>query len=279
MRLASAAGRLVLDVAGTAVDVERASDGRFSADPQAVYERWDEFREWAATVDARGTDPFGSGPRDAPVPRPRQVFGVAVNYAAHAVESKMDLPPVPLTFTKFPSCIIGPDDDVELPNDTIDWEVELVVVIGRRAERVSEEDGWDHVAGLTIGQDLSDRTLQFLGDKPQFSLGKSFPGAGPTGPEVVTPDEFADRDDIALQTVVNGELMQDGRTSKLVFGVPALVARLSALVTLLPGDLIFTGTPSGVGFARTPPVFLKPGDELVSRIEGIGELRTTMAKG
>jgi 2-keto-4-pentenoate hydratase/2-oxohepta-3-ene-1,7-dioic acid hydratase in catechol pathway len=145
--------------------------------------------------------------------------------------------------------------------------------MGRRAFRVSAADAWDHVAGLTVGQDISERTLQSAGPSPQFSLAKSLPGFGPTGPWLVTPDEFANPDDLELGCAVNGNEMQKGRTGDLIFSVPAMIAALSQRLPLLPGDVLFTGTPSGVGLGRTPPVWLAAGDELVSYIAGIGELR------
>ena len=177
-------------------------------------------------------------------------------------------------FTKWPSCITGPVTKVELPDGgSTDWEVELVAVIGRRAFRISADQAWDHVAGLTVGQDISERQLQGAGPSPQFSLAKSLPGFGPTGPWLVTPDEFDNPDDLELGCSVNGNQMQKGRTSDLIFSVPAMLAALSRRLPLLPGDILFTGTPSGVGMGRTPRVFLAPGDELVSYIAGIGELR------
>jgi 2,4-didehydro-3-deoxy-L-rhamnonate hydrolase len=178
-------------------------------------------------------------------------------------------------FTKFPSCITGGHGEIQLPpGGHTDWEVELVAVIGRRAFRISAADAWDHVAGLTVGQDISERVLQAAGPSPQFSLAKSLPGFGPTGPWLVTPDELADPDDLEISCYLNGELVQHSRTRHLIFGVPALIAYLSARLRLLPGDVLFTGTPAGVGFSRDPAVYLKPGDELVSRIEGLGELVT-----
>jgi 2-keto-4-pentenoate hydratase/2-oxohepta-3-ene-1,7-dioic acid hydratase in catechol pathway len=161
-----------------------------------------------------------------------------------------------------------------LPSEFVDWEVELVLVIGHRAYQVLAGNGWSHIAGVMVGQDLSERIVQTRPPAPQFSLGKSFLGFGPTGPWVVTPDELADPDDLALGCTVNGEEMQKSRTSDLVFGADALIHHLSSITPLLPGDLIFTGTPSGVGGTRTPPRFLCPGDELVSTIEGIGTIRT-----
>jgi 2-keto-4-pentenoate hydratase/2-oxohepta-3-ene-1,7-dioic acid hydratase in catechol pathway len=184
----------------------------------------------------------------------------------------MAVPEVPATFTKFPASLSGPFDDIEVPNDRIDWEVELVAVIGATADRVAESDGWSHVAGLTIGQDISDRDLQFAAGA-QFSLGKSRRGYAPMGPWVVTPDEVGDPDDLGLGCSVDGETVQDARTDDLVFSVPRLVAELSAVLPLLPGDIIFTGTPAGVGFTRQPPRSLQPGQVLESWIEGIGTIR------
>lgn len=147
------------------------------------------------------------------------------------------------------------------------------MVLGVEAHHVDESEGWSLVAGVTVGQDISDRRLQLSGSPPQFSLGKSFPGFSPLGPVVVTPDGLDDKDDLALGCEVNGELMQQGRTSELIFSVPKLIAYLSAITPLLPGDLIFTGTPAGVGHRRNPPRYLQPGDVLRSFVSGIGEIQ------
>jgi 2-keto-4-pentenoate hydratase/2-oxohepta-3-ene-1,7-dioic acid hydratase in catechol pathway len=155
----------------------------------------------------------------------------------------------------------------------VDWEVELVVVVGRTAHHVGIDDAWSYVAGLTVGQDYSEREVQQSGPLPQFSMGKSFPQFGPTGPWLVTVDEFDNRDDLELECTINGETVQKARTSAMITPVPQLIQQLSAVCPLFPGDLIFTGTPSGVGMARTPPRYLKPGDVVVSRIENIGEIR------
>lgn len=223
-------------------------------------------------MDAVDFEPVELGP---PTPAPAQVFGIGLNYRDHAAESHFAVPDTfPPVFTKFRTSLSGPVPTVVLPpGGNVDWEVELVVVIGRRAERVSAADGWGHVAGLTAGQDLSERIIQLSGPAPQFSLGKSFPGFALVGPWVVTVDKFADPDDIELGCAIDGETVQQGRTRDLVFSVPALVEGLSRVTPLLPGDIIFTGTPAGVGVGRTPPRFLTAGAELVSTIAGIGELR------
>ena len=275
MRLATIAGRLTL-VIGTAadavIDVERGSGGRLSADPLETLGRLDDVIAWAAAVDpTQATAPVA--PFDAPVPRPRQVFAIALNYRPHAAEAGFQAPLAPLVFTKFPSCITGPDVEVELPEGKVDWEIEIVAVIGRGGRDILRGEAWDAVAGLTIGQDLSERVLQSAGTPAQFSLGKSYGGFGPTGPVLVTPDEFPDRDDIGFVSTLDGEEVQHGRTSEMIFDVPELVSRLSAVCELWPGDLIFTGTPAGVGNRRTPPRYLQPGETLVSRVEHIGEIR------
>jgi len=277
MRVANAEGRAVLVHGDGIVDIATASGGTLPADPQALFEHWDAVRALAERITSADA-PLDVHRLEAPVPRPRQVFAIGMNYAAHAAEAGVESPTFPPTFTKFPTCLTGPDATVELPSDFVDWEVELVVVIGTRAYEVAEGDGWSYVAGLTVGQDLSERIVQTRPPAPQFSLGKSFPGFGPTGPWIVTPDELEHPDDLALDCTVNGEEVQKSRTSDLIFGVAALINRLSSITPLLPGDLIFTGTPSGVGGTRTPPRFLAPGDELVSTIEGIGTIHTHLVE-
>jgi 2,4-diketo-3-deoxy-L-fuconate hydrolase len=272
MKLANLHNRAVLITDGGATDVAEASSGLFGPDVQAIYENWSAFREFASTIDLSAPEPFDEAGLQAPSPVPRQVFAIGLNYRAHAEESGMDVPAVPATFTKFPASLTGPFADVELPAPTVDWEVELVAVIGTRADRVAESDGWSHVAGLTVGQDISERTMQFAAGN-QFSLGKSYRGFGPMGPWLVTLDEVGDPDDLGLGCSVDGVTVQDARTSDLIFGVPRLIAELSAVVPLLPGDVIFTGTPAGVGITATPPRFLRAGETVESWIEGIGSIR------
>ena len=272
MRLARIDDRPVLLREDGIVDVASAGGGRFSGDPMAPFTDWPAFVEWAAGI-AHAEEPVGERILQNPVPHPTQVFGIGANYHAHVAEAGAAVPDAPLVFTKFPSCLAGPYDPIPIPTGTVDWEVELVVVIGVRAEHVRAEHAWSHVAGLTVGQDISDRALQFAGQAPQFSMGKSYPGFGPLGPSVVTPDDVEDPDDLELGCALDGDVMQRARTSDMIFGVPDLIARLSAVCPLLPGDLIFTGTPSGVGAFRKPPIFLRPGQELTSWIQGIGQLR------
>ena len=272
-RLGSVDGRAVLVDGDHLYDVERASAGTVPSEPRLAIAEHRRLHDLAAEL--AGTEPTAAvadvtlGP---PVPWPRHVFGVGLNYRTHAAETGMALPEAPLVFTKFPGCLAGPVGDVALASDTTDYEAELVVVIGAEVKGVAVADAWDAVAGLMIGQDVSDRALQNAGDRPQFSLGKSHDGYGPTGPFVVAADLVADRDDLAIGCTVNGEVRQSDRTANLIFSVPELVSYLSGVLTLQPGDLVFTGTPSGVGLPTRN--FLRAGDTVETTIEGLGTLRT-----
>jgi 2-keto-4-pentenoate hydratase/2-oxohepta-3-ene-1,7-dioic acid hydratase in catechol pathway len=271
MKIANVGGRLTLVGEEGGTDVETASNGQFGPDPQAVYQQWDAFRAWAESAQPREPVLIDENALGPPAPRPTQVFAIGLNYRDHAEEAGLAVPGSPATFTKFPTCLASPFAEVVLPSEFVDWEVELVVVIGRRAYQVNAANAWDHVAGVTVGQDLSERVVQWAGGG-QFSLGKSFLGFGPTGPWLVTADELADPDDLALGCGVDGREVQKSRTSEMVFGVPELVARLSAVLPLLAGDVIFTGTPAGVGAVRQPAQFLRPGQVLSSYIEGVGTI-------
>jgi 2-keto-4-pentenoate hydratase/2-oxohepta-3-ene-1,7-dioic acid hydratase in catechol pathway len=273
MRVATVAGRATVLTEANSLDVHHASGGRFPADPAGLFEQWAEFVAWAPAVDPSDFGPpVDSRALGAPSPAPRQIFAVGLNYRDHVAETGQTPPAAPSIFTKFVTSLTGPSAQLVLPSDSVDWEVELVAIIGRVAKDVTEAEAWNYVAGLTVGQDYSERVVQMAGSPPQFSLGKSYPGFSPTGPWLVTPDEFADPDDLALDCTVNGKTMQKSRTSELLFSVRQLVAYLSSITPLLPGDIIFTGTPAGVGMGRTPKIYLRPGDEVVSTIEGIGSL-------
>jgi 2,4-diketo-3-deoxy-L-fuconate hydrolase len=279
MRVANVGGRAKLVVADGMIDVASASDGSFGPGLPGIYERWEAFTAWEADKGTALTaterfEPTEAGP---PSPSPRQTFAVALNYSDHAREGGFDVPDDPLFFTKFVSAFSGPVTEVALPPGHVDWETELVVVLSGTARHVPPGEAWPYVAGVTVGQDLSERVLQRSGPSPQFSLAKSYAGFAPQGPYLVTADELDNHDDLAIGCEVNGVTMQSARTSRMLFPVAELIAYLSRVVTLYPGDVIFTGTPPGVGAGRTPPVFLKAGDVLVSHIEGIGELRQTFA--
>jgi len=273
VRLANARGRACLVVGGRSIDLERRSGGRFSADPMQALARWDELLDWASGLPAgEGEAPLDEASLGPCVPRPQKVIGIGLNYRDHALEAGLPIPKEPLVFTKFPNCLAGPRAPVPLPSDRVDFEVELVVAIGRRGRAIPEARAWEFAAGLCVGQDISDRRLQFQGQPPQFSLGKSADGFGPIGPALVSLDEVRERDALRLTCDVAGERMQDGSTRDMIFGVAELLAYLSRHLTLEPGDLVFTGTPRGTGAVRKPPRYLAPGQEIASEIEGLGWL-------
>lgn len=280
MKVASKLGRAVVvsDDGSRSIDVEKASAGAFGPTTQDVFEDWAAFVGWSsqAQLDYAGAgEDVDLTELDAPSPAAVQTFAIGLNYRDHADESGFSYPETPPTFTKFRSSFAGPVTTLVLPNDTVDWEAELVVVIGRTATNVAAADAWDYIAGLTVGQDYSERTLQLSGPAPQFSLGKSFAGFAPQGPWLVTLDEISDPANLAISCTINGETVQNGRTDQLIFTIPELIERLSKVTTLSPGDVIFTGTPSGVGGARNPKWFLKDGDVVETTIEGLGTLRQT----
>ncbi|HSL58319.1 MAG TPA: fumarylacetoacetate hydrolase family protein [Acidimicrobiales bacterium] len=271
-RLAVVSDRAVLVDGPSWFDLATVSGDDALADPMTAVARHAELHDLAASL--AGATP--GGPVEGTtfgvcVPRPQKVVGIGLNYRSHASESNLQLPPSPLAFTKFPSCLVGPTDDVVLSGASVDWEVEIVAVIGTGGRHIAAADAWSHVAGLTLGQDISDRVVQLVGSPPQFSLGKSFDTFGPIGPAVVSVDAFPDPDDIGLWCDVAGERMQDARTTDLIFSIPELVAYLSSICTLVPGDLIFTGTPAGVGGPRGR--FLADGEVIDSGAEVIGSLR------
>ncbi|GAA1791069.1 fumarylacetoacetate hydrolase family protein [Pseudarthrobacter sulfonivorans] len=283
MRLANISNRLMLVTRDDRViDVSHETEGRFSPRIQECYGRWDELREAAGELEtATGRALLGIAPEEfgTPAPQPRQIFAIGLNYAAHAAEAGLAVPADITVFTKFLSSLSGPYGSIVLPPGTVDWEVELVAVMGSGGANIGTADAWRHVAGLTAGQDLSERTRQSSGPAPQYSLAKSFPGFGPMGPFLVTPDEYGDPNSIDLSCTINGEQVQTGNTMDMVFPIPEIIARLSRITPLLPGDVIFTGTPPGVGVGRVPQRFLAPGDELVTYVQGVGEMRHRMTPG
>ena len=273
-RLTNINGRSAFQFDDGFVDVAKTTGDESLADPMVAIAR---FGELSALYEKAAGSAKAAGTPGVCVPKPSKVFGIGLNYKSHAAESNMELPPAPLTFTKFPSCLVGPTADVELSGDTVDWEVEIVVVIGQGGRHIAESAAWSHIAGLTLGQDISDRKVQTAGKPPQFSLGKSFDTYGPIGPAIVSVDAFPNRDDIGLWCDVSGERMQDSRTSNLIFTIPYLVSYLSSICTLESGDVIFTGTPDGVGMARGR--LLKAGDVIDSGAEVIGTLRNVCVAG
>ena len=234
---------------------------------------------------AEGADRFPSVDPDTrigpPVARPGHIIAIGLNFADHAKEAGMDIPTEPVVFSKAPSSYSGPDDDVLIPRGSTktDWEVELGVVIGRTAEYLPDEaTALDHVAGYCICNDVSERDFQ-LQRGPTWIKGKSARTFCPTGPWLVTPDEIADPQSLAMSLTVNGEVRQTGSTATMIFGVAHLVHYLSQFMVLEAGDLISTGTPPGVGMGMKPPVYLKPGDVMELEVEGLGRQRQTVRQG
>jgi 2-keto-4-pentenoate hydratase/2-oxohepta-3-ene-1,7-dioic acid hydratase in catechol pathway len=229
---------------------------------------------WVASDGARAPAVADDARLGCPLARPSKIVCVGLNYRDHAKESGMAVPTEPVLFFKSTTAIVGPNDDVVIPKDSTktDWEVELAVVIGKRASYVSEVDAPKHIAGYALHNDYSERVFQ-LERGGQWVKGKSCDTFAPIGPFVATPDEMGDVHDLKLWLTVNGERKQDGTTRDLVFGVPMLVSYISQFMTLLPGDVISTGTPAGVAMGHKPVRFLQPGDVVELGIDGLGSSR------
>lgn len=267
--LANVAGRAALVANGAYYDIARISNGGMDSDPMLLIDKGSELSALQSGLD--GYSPDGSldtARLHAPIPRPGKVFGIGLNYSDHAAEGGLEVPDNPLVFAKFPNCITGPFADVELRSDRCDYEGEVVVVIARKAKDVPVDLAWDYVFGITAGQDISDRAVQMASKPPHFDLGKSFDTFGPIGPVVVSPDSFENRDAISVRTLVNGEVRQDSNTEKLIFSIPTLINYLSRITTLEAGDLIFTGTPAGVGMPQKK--WLADGDVVTTEVGGVG---------
>jgi 2-keto-4-pentenoate hydratase/2-oxohepta-3-ene-1,7-dioic acid hydratase in catechol pathway len=232
----------------------------------------DRVERWVAGAPGGETRPLGGVVLAAPVPRPPKIICIGLNYRDHAAEAGMKIPEVPTVFAKFPTAVIGPGQPIVLPRNSSrpDFEAELAIVIGRGGRHIPEERWREHVFGYTILNDVSARDFQMA--TSQWMIGKTFDTFAPMGPAVVTADEIEDPHNLAISLTLNGKVMQDSNTRNLIFRAPQLIAYLSSVFTLEPGDIIATGTPAGVGFARKPPRYLKPGDQVTIRVEGIGEL-------
>lgn len=283
MRIANLQGRAALVTDAGAVDIATASGGAFGPEPMDVFTRWDEFRTWATGTPLDAAVPYEDADLGIPVPHPPQIIAIGANYRDHAEEAGIPEPDELIVFTKFLSSLAAPNATIALPSDDVDYETELVVVLGRAGHRIAREDAWEHVAGVAVGQDYSDRTVQRRPPVPQFSLGKSFPGFGPFGPVVATPDEFADRNAISFRSTLEGDgvdgvvTLQEGNSSNMFFGVEETIHRLSQILTLFPGDIIWTGTPAGVGLSRG--TLLRPGHVVTTELTGIGSFRNPFIAG
>lgn len=278
MKIANIGGRAHIVTATGGVDIKNASHGRFTSNNQQLISQLDELKHWYAESDPAGDSSLSTSSLEksldqlqSPVPDPSQVFAIGLNYKAHGAEVDMATPQEPMVFTKFPSSIAGPGATVKLPSNTVDWEVEMVVVIGQSGRNISKIDALKHVAGYCVGQDISERTLQLACKPPQFSIAKSYAAFAPMGPWLTTADEV-DISSLQLTCRVGDETLQDGNTRDMIFDVPTLISYLSDICELRTGDIIFTGTPDGVGMGRKPPRYIEDGWVLQSSIEGLGTL-------
>ncbi len=270
-RFANIAGRAALIEDDYYYDIADVSGGALESDPMLLIGQSEALEKVADTLaDSKPTGKVSEANVLAPVPFPLQSFGIGLNYRNHAEESGAAIPLVPLVFTKFSSCIASPDVDVQMKSDYVDFEGELVIVIGKPGKDIAAEAAWQHVFGLCVGQDFSDRAVQLTSQPPQFCLGKSFETYGPIGPYITSPTELDDPTNLRLKTSVNGEVRQNDSTGDLIFDVPALVSYLSHITPLFSGDVIFTGTPGGVGLAVGR--YLKDGDVVTTEIEGLGRI-------
>jgi 2-keto-4-pentenoate hydratase/2-oxohepta-3-ene-1,7-dioic acid hydratase in catechol pathway len=216
-----------------------------------------------------------------PVPDPRKIVCIGLNYRDHAAEGGAPIPKDPVLFSKYATALIGPEEPIVLPavSQEVDYEAELVIVVGKKGRHLTKESAAGHIAGFTIGHDVSARDWQLKKDGRQWMVGKTFDTFAPLGPELVTADEVGDPHALAIKLRLNGQTMQDSNTKQMIFSAADLLTYLSQVFTLEPGDLVFTGTPSGVGFARKPPVFLKAGDVVEVEIDKLGVLRNPIVQG
>lgn len=257
------------------VDVNGADPGLPSSVRELLGLGSDRQREaWSALALGRVTYDPARSQLLPPVPDPRKIICIGLNYRDHAAESGVPVPAEPVLFSKYPTALTGHFGRIVLPrvSQEVDYEAELVVVIGQGGRHIAREKSWEHVGGYTIGHDVSARDWQLKKPAKQWMAGKTFDTFAPTGPELVTPDEIPDPHDLGIRLRLNGQTMQDSSTKQLIFGIDELIAYVSQIMTLEPGDLIFTGTPPGVGMARKPPVWLKPGDVVEVEIVHLGTL-------
>jgi 2-keto-4-pentenoate hydratase/2-oxohepta-3-ene-1,7-dioic acid hydratase in catechol pathway len=255
---------------GNVIDLGYGDIVSFLADGERARER---AMQLSGSSDAATVLPLHAVQIHAPIPRPPKFLLIGLNYRDHAIESGMKVPDVPTVFAKYSNAVIGPGEAIELPavSQQVDYEAELAFVIGKRGRNIPADRWREYVFGYTIVNDVSARDVQMA--TSQWTMGKTFDTFGPMGPELVSADEIADPHNLRISCEVNGRVLQDSSTSQLIFRIPDLVAYISQVLTFEPGDVVSTGTPPGVGFARKPPVFLQAGDEVVVKVEGLGELR------
>ena len=271
-KLANISGRAALIDKDNFFDLETISEGLFDHKTSNALSNLEDLHKLSAELsDKEATGSLENADFKSPVSSPKNCYAVGLNYRNHAEEAGMEIPDVPMIFTKHTTCLVGSNADIEMRSDVVDYEAELVAVIGKPGKDITEENAWEHVAGLCVGQDISDRTVQFsTKNLPQFNLGKSFDTFGPMGPYLVSPDLLPDKESLEIECQVNGEVRQKDNTNDLIFDIPFIISYLSEIVTLNTGDVIFTGTPGGVGVMEGK--FLKEGDVLTTKIEGLGTM-------
>ena len=270
-KLGTVDGKAVLIKDDHYFDVASLSNGAISSDSVEALKFQTELSELYETLSEKtATGNLSEVELGNPVPKSPNCYAVGLNYRKHAEESGMDIPEVPMIFTKHTSCFVGPKANVEMRSDYVDWEVELVAVIGKEGKNIPKENALEHVAGLCVGQDISDRPAQFATTPAMFNLGKSFDTYGPMGPALVSLDLLENCESLDIECKLNGETVQKSNTSDLIFNISSIISYLSEIVSLNVGDTIWTGTPSGVGIASGK--FLKDGDILTSSIEGLGSM-------
>ena len=270
-KLGTVDGKAVLIKDDHYFDVASLSDGAISSDSVEALKFQTELSELYETLsENNATGNLSEVELGNPVPKSPNCYAVGLNYRKHAEESGMDIPEVPMIFTKHTSCFVGPKANVEMRSDYVDWEVELVAVIGKEGKNIPKENALEHVAGLCVGQDISDRPAQFATTPAMFNLVKSFDTYGPMGPALVSLDLLENCESLDIECKLNGETVQKSNTSDLIFNISSIISYLSEIVSLNVGDTIWTGTPSGVGIASGK--FLKDGDILTSSIEGLGSM-------
>lgn len=273
--------RACVERGGRYVDIQ-AADASLPSSVKAILALGAAGRDRVASAIAKGTASHDPATADllAPVPDPGKVVCLGLNYRDHAEESGMAIPEEPVLFSKFPSAVVGPGATIELPavSTQVDYEAELVWVIGKAGRDIPRDRAMDHIGGYTVGHDVSARDWQLNKPGKQWMAGKTFDTFAPIGPALVTVDEVADPHNLGIRLRLNGATMQDSNTSQLIFRADEVISYLSQIFTLEPGDLIFTGTPPGVGMARKPPVWLKDGDVVEVEIDGLGVLKNPVGR-
>ncbi len=269
MQIARANNRLLLHEEGRFFEIEGVED-QYGFGVGSVLGRLETLK--------RGAEVTAPENLQAPFPCPTQVFAVGLNYKNHAAEMELPLPVTPMVFAKFASCIADPNTDVQIPGETTDWEAELVIVVGRNGRNIAASEASSYIAGYMVGQDVSERTVQMASSPAQFSMGKSFENFAPMGPWFTSADEIGNPNDLLIQCSLNGDMMQNESTEDMAFYVPEIIAFISSVCELRTGDLIFTGSPAGVGQGQNPKRFLRDGDVLSTSIEKLGTITNTFRR-